>query len=209
MQSYLLSKIYLYRYIYLSILSIYIFIYPWYFKIDFRRSAGLFYFRWLSAIRKLSIVDVSSILAISMHSDDEPRKRTARACDSCYRRKVSILLVVNSVTISVDVGLADFIRLNATRLSHSANGAATMTYHVPMTELWQGKERQRMMVGMFRIIAFSFSFNFYFSLHFSLPLWSLFSFIRSPPAYRSLTMEILANQKPRVCRNGSVALRRQ
>lgn len=73
-------------------------------KIDSRRSAVVLWFRLLSAGRNLSILNVSSILAIFMHSDDEPRKRTARACDSCYRRKVSKAIIVAAVIGSLNCG---------------------------------------------------------------------------------------------------------
>lgn len=75
-------------------------------------------------------------------SDDQPRTRTARACDSCYKRKVSFVLDQFSILSAKLVP-----RLNVMLPFRSVIGAVTIIFPAHSTEWCRGKEKTSTMRG--------------------------------------------------------------
>lgn len=76
----------------------------------------------------------------------EPRKRTARACDSCYRRKVDKILEC----VGTDT---DPARSNVTLHCQNVIGVATIASLAPLIVWCSGNENRTMMIASELVIS--------------------------------------------------------
>jgi hypothetical protein len=98
------------------------------------------------------VTDRSPTPATAAGSDEQQaRKRTARACDSCYKRKVCIFRFGNVQVIRI--GLTWACRLNVMRLFRNVTGAVIIISRVPLRGLYSGGGKiGGMALGMFAFL---------------------------------------------------------